>query len=1528
MSAKRQVGPVALLFSFISVAWLSAEPSGRQSKLSHEDILFRATFDDSVDAQVFKGNPKASLDGPVVFEKGKFGKAIVTGEKGVRLTYTVGSHGYDPNLNCRQGSVSFYFKAVDWEPSEKRSHLFFRISNLSLLRVFTDQNGMLAFETGTDLHQKNGVRASLSDKKGGEWIHVLATWGEREIRLYVDGKLAARKANEDRFLSYALNTTFEVGDMPRGMGRESARKTLIDDFTLYRRPLAEDELHRVETSKPDNSSPEYQPPVAAIPRAVQSPVIDGNFSADEWKVAAELTNFSSVTDLKLAPVQTKAYVTYDRKKMFIALRSPVLPGVPLRAECKLRDQNVWNDDATQIFLTVPSGNRLQFVGNSIGTIFDRKYVKGTKYDVTWNGDWKFGSAVKDNIWTAELSISFDELGTEPPEPGETWRFNVTRDRAQPQNLSAWPTINGYGDLENFGTIVFVERGPSVITAPSFDGIIGTRANLQARITGAALTESSLVEVEWLAAAKGEVLFRRSQDIKIEPGKETQLLLDEVFSRPADMFSFIVKNKQTGKIIYRDMASFGLRQAITLSFSPLPSAGICKVNLRVGNPAVAAANPSAKIEVVAKGSNTAVAVMKLERLEKGRGSAQFEVGKLEAGIYDVRTEIIRGGKTLAQKTDQFTKPHEPWRGQTLGLSETPPPPWTPIRVQEKDGSVAVRCWNREVAFRGSTLPYQMKNTKQNVLSSPIQLFARAAGEDQAWSAGKLRITSQDKNQVTLKTTQTSKALSLQTKTSMEFDGLIWTEITVTPKQAVQLQTLDLLVPIKSRFAKYRHWPGNVALTGNLGRTKGWQWKSELPRRSYFWIGNDDLGLTWFFETLSQFLYADEKATVELLRDEDALYLKIHFVGAPVALKKPLTLSFGFQATPTRPRMKGWRAYGGGNIIGTNIEGFGRSEELTRYGSGYPEAANLDYYRRFVKEKQDWGWKAFPFSLITWSANFSPEMQYNVADWDLSGGVVKYSNSRKFWWGHVVCSASESYRDFYVWKAREFIRKTGVDGLYHDLQWNSRCGNSNHGPGESHRSIRADRALNRRIYTVMKTQFNRQVLRWDHASSLVCSVSSPFSDFFLTGEEMRRYPPEGKHPDYKVRANYFHNMRLDYFRACGATGRQWGVAPMFLIQMTDGGPGQMDALYSILLAHDAIPISEALAKDIRYIRRVQRTVAEFGIGADDLEFMPYWHENTPAKVTFTPNGGGPIRPFQVKYEIPDESRLRPEEAIGVSIYTRPGKRSLVVVFNYTEDDGIAKVHIDTSALGLRGERVLATDAFTRLSWVRAGGELVMPVKSLSYRPIWVEALDEVDYKRAKIIETFPPYPKESLLAGYRPVYPNKERMDVEVVGDIQTKPFTGDSPIRTELAQTFSIKTPSKLHRVEVYHRDTTGAFAIRQPVRVAIVKLGADGLPTDEAIVSADHFAPTWVDARLWRYSHFELKRSVMIAPGRYALVISKPAEAPEEFFHTRFPSVPSKKLPGENIFTRKIPTRLGKALNWKKDTNKVICFGVYGFTAP
>ena len=155
------------------------------------------------------------------------------------------------------------------------------------------------------------------------------------------------------------------------------------------------------------------------------------------------------------------------------------------------------------------------------------------------------------------------------------------------------------------------------------------------------------------------------------------------------------------------------------------------------------------------------------------------------------------------------------------------------------------------------------------------------------------------------------------------------------------------------------------------------------------------------------------------------------------------------------------------------------------------------------------------------------------------------------------------------------------------------------------------------------------------------------------------------------------------------------------------------------------------------------------------------------------------------------------------------------------------------------------------------------------------------------------------------------------------FTGAQ--RTELAQVFSIEKPSTVHRIEVYLKDSDGAFSLRKPIQVRLVKVTSNSVPAQERIISADQFASIEADSRSWRYVNFELLRTVKLDPGKFALVFTKPVEDPSEFFHAQFVTVSAEKYPGSWIAYRETPARDRQDVSWKKDLDRILCFGVYGY---
>lgn len=1366
-----------------------------------DDVRFRVTFNDTIEAEIAAGKPKPTkTTGELKYVPGRFGQALAAGENGAVIEYRIES-----NLDVKHGAVSMWINPVNWQPGEKRSHVLLRFRHGSIFRLIIDEAGRLVFESGPDLVETCRASTSIAHLKQGEWAQIVATWSaaHREMRLYVNGELGDAVECEERFLPLVVNYDFQIGDIPRARGRETPRQTLIDDLTIYRRPISPQEFGRVEAGSSGAKASEYETPLISVRKASKF-TIDGRIDDAEAKQATAFGSFLNVSDHKLAAIQTVVHCGYTDEVFYVGVQSPILPGIALKASMVNQDDQVWTDDAVQVHLAPPHGNhRFHFVTNSKGVIFDRRERIGIKHDATWNGKWQVANRTENGAWVMEMAVRFADLGLEPPKDGEQWRLNVTRDRVEPRNLSCWPKLSSFADTDKHGHVRFVGDGPA-ISVPRIGPVLNGRIAIDGVMTGNGLS------AKLVASRGGSVLLEKTSS-RIAFHEQLQ-------DATPDQLDLRVTG--AGAEHFRQIVPLGQSQTtLAASFNPVPSKGICSVSIKEQDPNVLKAKPSAVAELVRIGETNATRTIRFAAFTDGNASGTFDIAKLPSAEYELRVRVEKDGKVLDRTTAPFIKPHEPWRQLKVGHSDTPPPPWTPMQVNQTDGELEIACWNRTHQFRGP-LPATIHNGDIQQLAAPIHLDARVAGKSLAWRNVKIDNIQPTATKVSFDAAMNAGVLSAKAQASMEYDGMMWYEITLAPQGAVKLDALDLVIPIKAEFASLMHTPGDYYNTGKTGAKDGWTFDHNA-HWFFMWLGTEDLGFTWFFERPSQKRFADKDKFVRLERRGDRMLFKVRYVDQPVTLDEPFTLKFGLQATPVRSRPKGWRSWGDPRQIGNSISIQWTDEHFDRYGAGFPEATSPAYYTRFIRKYKRYG-RVAPYKILLWHAIQSPEWKYNFNDWDLGGGVNKYSDTRRFWWGGRVCGAADTFIDFITWKMRAHVHEHNLDGVYHDLQWSYRCGNANHGCAPSRRSIRGDRELNKRLYTTFK-QFDRPVIKVDHASNLVCSAYSAFGDVFTTGEEMCAGSEEPKKPHHRVWDNYFRVMRIDYFKAC-SMGRQWGVAPMFLLQMKQPNEAATEAIFSILLAHDAIPTWDAWAKDIRFMARLWRMLEDFDIGHDAIEFLPYWHDTTPAKVTkFTPDGGGPIRPVRVDaYEPKPWQTFEANEAYGASVYHLPGKRSLVVVFNYTQDDATAVVELDMG-------KVQATDAFTRFQWVRADQPIKLKVKHRNFRVIWVERRDE------PAADAFPEQQVRLQQVAGNWKYPGEDgRSGEQIIGDLWERPFAEDEGYTVAAIDDAAIAVADGKDRgnMNAHKNYTVSVYGPDMPMRNASQALWKFGLRDFQTIDSA------------------------------------------------------------------------------------------------
>ena len=193
-----------------------------------------------------------------------------------------------------------------------------------------------------------------------------------------------------------------------------------------------------------------------IPRVAKGPVLKGDMSDPVWSKGALLSNFTSLNKAQKTIQQTSVRALYDAKYLYLGVYSREANMAGLVARSRGRDGSVWKDDGIEVLVDPSSSQHMfyHFFMNPVGGYFSTKCAAKGGSSEEWHGDFRVRSARKSDGWTAEIAISFADLGFTPKQ-GLAWGINICRNRiAGTQELSAWnPSPWGFEKPDYFGQIV-------------------------------------------------------------------------------------------------------------------------------------------------------------------------------------------------------------------------------------------------------------------------------------------------------------------------------------------------------------------------------------------------------------------------------------------------------------------------------------------------------------------------------------------------------------------------------------------------------------------------------------------------------------------------------------------------------------------------------------------------------------------------------------------------------------------------------------------------------------------------------------------------------------------------------------------------------------------------------------------------------------------------------------------------------------------------------------------------------------------
>ena len=657
---------------------------------------------------------------------------------------------------------------------------------------------------------------------------------------------------------------------------------------------------------------------------------------------------------------------------------------------------------------------------------------------------------------------------------------------------------------------------------------------------------------------------------------------------------------------------------------------------------------------------------------------------------------------AAAPDAPAKPE--WLGSTAGLSDKVLQPWTPVEIS---GNV-VKVWGRSYRFDGLPFPASVITRDTEVLASPIKLRGKAGGKELTFSRLSCRTAQARPDIARLATRADSDSLRLEGTVSIEYDGMIRSDLKIVPTQKkVSVERLVLEIPIQPGYAKYLHyWPGRLGSVFNSTSLPKEGFRG--PFRPFLWLGDEWRGLAWFCESDRNFFNAASDRVIEIRREKDATILQVNLITKPQVIEKPLLYTFGFQATPVKPmtpdvwnyRICHMGAYGLEDrpfvqpnasrtkpgkkttvldrLAQAGVRTICFHEQWTDI-QAYPKTTHGKQLRKLVRACHD-----HDIQILLY---LGYEMSTIAPEWDAyhekclvhprRGGYKRKYQPQPEQTAYVVCYRSV-WQDFIAHHLQKLMDEYGIDGVYLDgtsEPWG--CRNTHHGCGYT----RPDgsigqtypffdtRSMMKRIHTIVKAH-NPQGQVNVHQSTCMTIPTLAFATSYWDGEQLQSVKRRSHAPEV---------LPLDAFR-CEFMGHNWGIPAEFLHYKS--GPFKRSEAVAMALLHDVLVRPSSMA-DVDVSSKMWKAMDTFG--RKEATWLPYWENNNYVRTN--PPG------------------------VKVSLYNRPGQGLIAVIANTGPKKCRAEVTFDRKALGQKS-KLSAVDVLTEKTMPLSGDRLEVSLDSLGF------------------------------------------------------------------------------------------------------------------------------------------------------------------------------------------------------------------------
>lgn len=1202
-----------------------------------ENITFKLSFEKGLTPETAAGSPAPTFLGNkelLKFAPGLgSGKGLVSGIEKQAVRFNA-----EKNINPAEGTVTFWvkgFPGVKWNQRNRKFYIFFQWMDQENIRIYKYHlNPWTRFYEQKNIHQYPQYTES-------NWNFFAFSWNGVELKWYLNGQLVGTTRREKPFAPSSSKGYFEIG---QSWGKGDTANRIMDELVIFNKALTETEilsLYAIGSGMPTTQC-------IRVGSTLNKIKIDGKMEPKEWDDASTALVALDSKTKSVAETISRLYLTYDKDYLYFYFKSPIPQRFWEHAQNKLLhgffkretinfDHNVDFDDSLELRFKTNVGKFIyRMLVNTIDVKYDYRYNESCR-ELKWNPRWITKTSVSEDGWHLEGKIAFADISGTPAD-GAVWEMNFYRIwKKLKTQVDAWSndTYEPGSNKFNTGQVIFGGKNNIAVKVNKLVQMDSNGIDLELLLTNTSpKAEKVLVQ---LTTGRKSTLLKKEQTVP--PNESVCLNIKQSFGlNPPARLNFIVSG-MSGKTVYwvQETPIFNVRDII-LDMAVLPiknrlifSGEFAQLGLNL---------KKTEVRIALKKGTKLINESKI-RPDVPKFKLEMDTGKLDHGKYAAEIELTESGKVIATKQLEYIKETLPeWLGNSLGIPEKVPPPWTPVKYENN----AVQVLGRQYIYHNNGLfPAQIEAAGKNILAAPMSVNLQVSGKDILKQAGvKLEKLKTNDLQTSFVRVSELKNVKVELDSRVEFDGMMWNSLRITPREKnIKVNALSVIVELNKQNATLM-MPHDYTLQ-NTGAVKKWA-GSIRP----LWIGDEKRGLCFFAEHSYNWIVKDRQKELEVIPQKDTVLLRINLIDSPVRLEKTMVFQFGFMATPIKPVRKEYRQWRFVHQVESitpekDVEliqlPFRRWSKNPSYETCYPVGdPNM---RPLAGKCGNLNWSGLLYYELEMLWSESPEFKMFGHEWSSDLRIVPPTNKDPDERQLGVCPASKSYQDFILYSFKTLQEKFNPKGFYFDVSQPKMCYGRNHGCGyvvdgevRPTFNILGTRELVKRIYIQQKAMRPDAIIAY-HISGKVCLPVHGFADVLLDGENfisalndnrgyqkiltLDTYRAEymGHNfgvavtllPEFRIAKKWSKNM--DFCKAWFYVNKAWLKRRANKLetpaekQYWSELAAHTNYILGLSLLHDN-PFWVAYTPNMAPVLTHYRILADFNYAGEHYKFVPYWEQ----------------------------------------------------------------------------------------------------------------------------------------------------------------------------------------------------------------------------------------------------------------------------------------------------------------------------------